>query len=397
MTTTYWKRVAAGGLFLFAAILACTIPAFAQQTLGSINGTVLDPSGASVAEATVTDPQIDVTRTAKSSSNGFFQIFNLPIGTYSVKITHEGFETTTLAGIGVQEARATTINGTLTVGKVSESVEVTANPLLNATDSTNGYTLDAAQIAETPLPTGSFTGLAILSPGVNSELGSGVGSNSGLGNQPIWANGQRDTSNTMQVNGVDATNLFNGKTSSSASSQRYNFNIGSSASGGVGQAAGGLVATGGSVYGSNGNGLPAPPPEFTQELRVNTSMYDAQQGAPPAHRSTSTPAPEPMPGTAERMAIAPLTPSTPFRSSFASSTFSTPPCQPPSPIRSSIAGPAAAPSPDPSSRTSSSSSEAISTSTTPINRRVSPSLLFPPFSPTIAPLGLSKANSKTAA
>jgi len=281
MTTTYWKRVAAGGLFLFAAILACTIPAFAQQTLGSINGTVLDPSGASVAEATVTvtDPQIDVTRTAKSSSNGFFQIFNLPIGTYSVKITHEGFETTTLAGIGVQEARATTINGTLTVGKVSESVEVTANPLLNATDSTNGYTLDAAQIAETPLPTGSFTGLAILSPGVNSELGSGVGSNSGLGNQPIWANGQRDTSNTMQVNGVDATNLFNGKTSSSASSQRYNFNIGSSASGGVGQAAGGLVATGGSVYGSNGNGLPAPPPEFTQELRVNTSMYDAQQGA----------------------------------------------------------------------------------------------------------------------
>jgi hypothetical protein len=281
MTTSFWKRAAVCCLLAFAALAACTAPAFAQQTLGSINGTVLDPSGASVADATVTvtDKQIDVTRTVRSSNNGFFQIFNLPIGTYTVKITHEGFETTTLDGITVQEARASTVNGTLTLGKVSESVEVTANPLLNATDATNGYTLDAAQIAETPLPTGSFTGLAILSPGVNSELANGVGTNSGLGNQPIWANGQRDTSNTFQVNGVDATNLFNGKSSSSSSSQRYNFNIGSSASGGVGQAAGGLVATGGSVYGSNGNGLPAPPPEFTQELRVNTSMYDAQQGA----------------------------------------------------------------------------------------------------------------------
>jgi hypothetical protein len=47
----------------------------------------------------------------------------------------------------------------------------------------------------------------------------------------------------------------------------------------VGTAAGGLIATGGSVYASNGNGMPSPPPEFTQELRVNTSMYDAQQGA----------------------------------------------------------------------------------------------------------------------
>ena len=43
-----------------------------------------------------------------------------------------------------------------------------------------------------PLSTGSFTGLAVLSPGVNAELPSGTGANAGLGNQPIWANGQRD-------------------------------------------------------------------------------------------------------------------------------------------------------------------------------------------------------------
>jgi hypothetical protein len=113
----------------------------------------------------------------------------------------------------------------------------------------------------------------VLSPGVSAELLSNLDSNSGLGNQPIWANGQRDTSNTFQVNGVDATNLFNGKSSSGSNSQRYAFNIGQTA------AVGGAAGVGTSVYGSNGNSLPSPPPEFLQELRVNTSMYDAQQGA----------------------------------------------------------------------------------------------------------------------
>ena len=115
--------------------------------------------------------------------------------------------------------------------------------------------------------------MAVLSPGVNAELLSNLDSNAGLGNQPIWANGQRDTSNTFQVNGVDSTNLFNGKSSSGESSQRYNFNIGSAPT------AGGSFSVGTSVYGSNGNSLPSPPPEFIQELRVNASMYDAQQGA----------------------------------------------------------------------------------------------------------------------
>jgi hypothetical protein len=231
---------------------------------------------------TVTDAEIGVTRTTKAAGNGYFQIFNLPVGTYKVSATHEGFGTTTQKGISVQEAQAKTLTLSLKVGQTSESVEVTANPMLNATDTTNGYTLDQEQIALTPLATGSFTQLAVLSPGVNAELLSGLDTNAGLGNQPIWANGQRDTSNTFQVNGVDATNLFNGKSSSSATSQRYNFNIGAGGSAtsqyGAGTI-GGASQTGGSVYGSNGNSLPSPPPEFLQELRVNTSMYDAQQGA----------------------------------------------------------------------------------------------------------------------
>ncbi|MDR3772876.1 MAG: carboxypeptidase regulatory-like domain-containing protein [Terracidiphilus sp.] len=270
-----FRRIVARFTLLTLTALLFTLPGLAQQTLGSLNGTVEDPSGASVpgAKVTATNAAINVTATATTSSTGYFQIFNLPIGTYEVRVSREGFEVTRLEKIPVQEARATTVNATLKVGQVTDSVTVTATPLLNATDATNGYTLDAAQIEITPLATGSFTQMAVLSPGVNAELLSNLDSNAGLGNQPIWANGQRDTSNTFQVNGVDSTNLFNGKSSSGSSSQRYNFNIGSAPT------AGGSFSVGTSVYGSNGNSLPSPPPEFIQEERVNASMYDAQQGA----------------------------------------------------------------------------------------------------------------------
>ncbi len=116
--------------------------------------------------------------------------------------------------------------------------------------------------------------MAVLSPGVNAELLSNLDSNAGLGNQPIWANGQRDTSNTFQVNGVDSTNLFNGKSSS-----RRKLRSATTSTLAVRPPSGGSFSVGTSVYGSNGNSLPSPPPEFMQELRVNASMYDAQQGA----------------------------------------------------------------------------------------------------------------------
>ncbi|WP_109489292.1 TonB-dependent receptor [Occallatibacter savannae] len=274
MNRLFWRSVSSCSLALLTISLL-SLPGLSQQTLGSLNGTVTDSSGAAVpgARITITNAATNYSASTVSQETGFYQVFNLPIGTYTVKVSHAGFDTMTLKSVPVQEAKATTVNASLRVGQVSETVEVTATPLLNATDTTNGYTLDSAQIDMTPLATGSFTQIAVLSPGVNAELLSNLDSNAGLGNQPIWANGQRDTSNTFQVDGVDSTNLFNGKSSSGSVSQRYNFNIGSYAT------VGGAFSVGTSVYGSNGNSLPSPPPEFMQELRVNASMYDAQQGA----------------------------------------------------------------------------------------------------------------------
>jgi hypothetical protein len=259
-------------LFIFALFLLA--PATAQQTLGGITGTVTDSSGALVSGATVElhGLQNGVTLSTHSKSNGRYQFQNLPVGVYDITFTQPGFETSKVPAVPVQENRTGTIDVSLHSGSVATTIEVNEKPLLNTTDATNGYVMDSTEIQETPLATGSFTRLAVLTPGVSAELLGGIGTNAGLGNAPIWANGQRDTSNGFAVNGVDVTNLFNGKSSSQDQSQRYSFNIGQ------GSATAGQSQTNTSVYGSNGNGLATPPPEFIQELRVNTSQYDAQQG-----------------------------------------------------------------------------------------------------------------------
>jgi hypothetical protein len=276
------------GIFLLAALFLCPLCSSAQQTLGGITGTVADKSGSVLPDTTVTivADQTGLTRTQKTNGNGAYDFVNLPIGTYTVTVAHEGFQTEKLPSILVQADRTATLNVSLKVGQVGTTIEVEAAPAMNAVDTTNGYVLEQEQIQAVPLPTGSFTGLAILSPGVNAELPNGTGVNAGLGNQPIWANGQRDTSNTFLLNGVDASNLFNGKSTSQVASARVVNNTGIA---GAGSTTAEVLQSTASPYLAIGQALPTPAPETIQEFHVNTSMYDAQQGSTSgAHIDMST-------------------------------------------------------------------------------------------------------------
>ncbi len=271
---------------LFSVVLLQPQAMQAQQTLGGITGTVVDPSGSAVPDAEVkaTSEETKLERSTRSNAQGVYNLNDLPLGKYTVTFTKDGFSSERYPGILVQADRTVSLQAQLKVGTVADSVEVDVNPLLNAVDTTNGYVLDRAQIEAIPLPTGSFTGVAILSPGVNAELPGGTGVNSGLGNAPIWANGERDTSNSFLLNGVDASNLFNGKSTSQVASSRVGPSTGVGNTGG-----GGVIQSSASVYLSIGNSLPSPAPETIQEVRVNASMYDAQQGATSgAHIDLST-------------------------------------------------------------------------------------------------------------
>ncbi len=263
--------VAKSILFLFIGL---GLPCQAQQTLGAITGTVLDSSGSAVPDSVVqarnvaTNLEVNV----HSQSNGSYSISNLPVGTYELSFKKPGFEIESHTQVLVQSGRTTTVDGSLKVGSISTTVEVHAVALMNQTDATTGYVVDQLTIQDTPLGTGSFTQLAILSPGVHADFLGGAGSEAGLGNQAIFANGNRDTSNSFSLNGTTTTNLFNGNSTSQVGENRFILNTGENFG------SGGSIQTSTSVYDAIGQALPTPPIDAIQEITVNSAMYDASQG-----------------------------------------------------------------------------------------------------------------------
>ncbi len=270
LTSPFVKSAALAILWVCASLA----PLSAQQVVGAITGTVKDASGLAVPDATVkaTNVATNLSVIEHSQGNGSYLIANLPAGTYRLSMTKQGFETENHSEVIVNSDRTTTVDGNMRVGAVATTVEVTSVALMNQVDTTNGYVVDQATIEQTPLATGSFTQLAILSPGVHADFVSGGGANTGLGNQAIFANGQRDTSNSFSLNGISTNNLFNGNSSSQVGENRFVLNTGESfGSGGSIQSV--------SVYNAIGQALPTPPVEAIQEISVNAAMYDATQGA----------------------------------------------------------------------------------------------------------------------
>jgi hypothetical protein len=268
-----FSRLVCSAIFLLGA--ASQLPLQAQQVLGAITGTVKDATGGAVPDATVRAVSLstNLSVSEKTQTNGSYLISNLPAGTYRLTINKEGFDTETHTEVVVNSDRTTTIDGSLQVGSVSTTVVVAEVSVMNQVDTTNGYVVDQTTIQDTPLGTGSFTQLAILTPGVHADFLGGGGSNTGLGNQAVYANGQRDTSNSFALNGVNTNNLFNGNSTSQVGENRFILNTGENFG------TGGAAQTSTSVYGAIGQALPTPAPETIQEISVNAAMYDVSQGA----------------------------------------------------------------------------------------------------------------------
>ena len=155
---------------LFSMAIGFAPAARAQQTLGGINGEVTDSSGAVAPKTSVTviGDQTKLQRSATTDETGAYNFVNLPIGTYALTFTHDGFQTLDIPSILVQANRTVTVNATLQVGTVGQTVTVSETPLVNSVDTTNGYVLDTSQLKAIPSATGSFTGVAILTPGVDA-------------------------------------------------------------------------------------------------------------------------------------------------------------------------------------------------------------------------------------
>ncbi len=200
-------------VLLGALSAALCSPVFGQVASAELTGTVLDSTGAAVANAKVTATNVatNLTRDAASDSAGKYILTLLPPGDYTLSVEAAGFRKLVQSGITLQINQQAQVDLTLQLGQVSETVEVTGQaPLLESESSSLGTVVNQKLVNQLPLNGRNFIQLATLSPGVNGVGFSATGTIMS-GTRPddrrpateIFSNGNREGSNNFLYDGID--------------------------------------------------------------------------------------------------------------------------------------------------------------------------------------------------
>ena len=223
--------------------------AHAQQTTGSIVGTVKDQAGAVVNAATAkaTNVETGFSRSAPTNGYGEYRIDYLPVGKYTVELEAAGFRRFVQENIVLNVDQTQTVEITLTVGASTETVEVTtAPPAVNTSDAVLGRTVEGSEIIGLPLVNRNAYSEISLTPGVMANNNSPTSNPSGSPNFTVGL-----PSADVQINGsIDGGN------------PEVAF----------------YLDGGNNITGMRNYGNPAPNPDALQEFRVETSAFGAQYG-----------------------------------------------------------------------------------------------------------------------
>lgn len=235
-----WSRSFAFLLFLFCAFPFCD-QTFAQITsqTGAVRVLVTDPNGGTVAGARVTLSSAVGTQVTKETLSDGSVVFPLVTpGDYKVTVEAPSFRRVVMSGVNVAVTDVTSLSVKLEIGEVATEVMVAADAAetVNTTNATMGNVLTGDVLHNLPLGTRNFTFLLALNAGTSALLPDAT--QAGRGTATIFVDGQRGTNNNLVINGTDANNLAN----------------------------------------NNLGNVAIPSPDSLEELRVQTSLYDASQG-----------------------------------------------------------------------------------------------------------------------
>jgi hypothetical protein len=149
-------------------ILCLGVYPLLAQTRAVINGTVTDPSGATVGDAKVQliAPATGLRREVGTHSNGIYEFPSLPVGTYNISVSKPGFATYSLSDVDVVIGQVRTLDVKLALGQAAQAVEVTASPeLLNRSNAEIDGVIEAPQIRDIPINGRNWATLMTLAPG----------------------------------------------------------------------------------------------------------------------------------------------------------------------------------------------------------------------------------------
>ena len=197
------KRAFAFSLALLLALLTAPI-GLSQGNQGTLEGTIVDQSGAGVpnAKLTATNDATSIKFFATSDANGLFTFPVLPVGTYTIEIEHAGFGKLTQKKVTLTVGAHLNISFTLTVAGQASAVTVTSEPpILETTRSQVSTTVNDTAVENLPTNGRNFINFALLTPGVTLDVRGG----------DISFAGQRGTLNSLIVDGSDNNNTFFGQ------------------------------------------------------------------------------------------------------------------------------------------------------------------------------------------
>ncbi len=185
------------------ALLLLAITAFAQSDNSTISGMVKDPSGAAVAGAKVTvkNEGTSFERQTTTNETGFYTVPNLAPGYYTVTVEMTGFRTFTTTRNKLEAALPLAVNVDLTVGQLTETVNVEASVAqLNTESATVGKTVEQMQIQNMSLNGRNPLLLALLKPGVRGGMLNGF--SFGLTSGGFTINGGRSQDSLITFDGA---------------------------------------------------------------------------------------------------------------------------------------------------------------------------------------------------
>ena len=204
-------------LFLLAALIAAS--ASAQTQLGTLFGTVTDPSGAVVpgAEVSVENVTTGLKRDGSTDKTGEYQLVGLPTGRYTLRVQKEGFQTEVREGIALSPGAAIGINLSLVVGELSVHVTVEAGvPSIDTTTTVEGMIAERS-LSALPLDGRDLFKAAILVPGVAPTPSSAPSLLSNGKAGQVSVNGMRPSWTNVLIDGMDANDPVFGYSPAGAS------------------------------------------------------------------------------------------------------------------------------------------------------------------------------------
>jgi hypothetical protein len=216
---------------------------------GALTGTVTDPSGASIANATVTltSNATNQGRTTTTGTDGSYKFSLVPPGSYKVDFSATGFKISEVPAVNINVTETPVLDRKLELGAQTEQVTVEANAeVLQTASSTLGTTVSSQQVTALPLSNRNYTQLLSMAAGANANVNNAT--QLGKATQDISVNGADPSSNNYMMDGVSIVNTNNTGTSNDS----------------------GIYA-----------GIGIPNPDAIQEFKIQTSTYDASYGSHP--------------------------------------------------------------------------------------------------------------------